>query len=159
MIIVRVSQTMNDPIHKTPDGSLYRTTHELYPECLVRNILRIYEWEPVPEQSLEGAVNTTLEEEGYQLVGEAIMKAPPPAILGDGTESEWITNDTGGFTRAPCDNEYVRETHRALAAWEHWVPETAQQRRYRDMVVRLEARSRHEEDERAYAEGTSVRDI
>ena len=147
---------MDDPVFKNAEGGLFRQVDEECVEQLCRNLLRIYEWTTVQEPVPENVVLTTLAQEGFKMVGRAIMRNAPPIML-ENPDPGWISEETGGFTKAEdTNNTFVRETHQALSAWEHWIPETSQQRRYRDMVERLEANAKHEEDESKFKQGSSA---
>lgn len=147
---------MDDPVFKSADEGLFRQVEEECVERLYRNLLRIYEWETVQEPVPENCALTTLAKEGFKMVGSAIMRDAPPIML-ENPDPGWITEETGGFTRAEnTNNPFVNETHQALSAWEHWVPQSARQRTYRDMVVRLEASAKREEDEYLFERGSSA---
>ena len=142
---------MNDPIYKSPDGRFYRqTVYDV--EVLDKNLLRIYDWNMVLDDLPPNCQETTLGAEGFKMVGEAIMKDVPSTIL-NGDSDDWIEDDTGGFTRAPSTSEYVQKTHSDVAAFDNWIPENDQQRKFKNMVLNLENKARSEEDEYRFTRG------
>ena len=149
---------MNDPVFKDTHGTIYRE-HSGSVERLIRNPLRIYDWEPQSAPVPEDMTITTLEREGFAKIGEALMRKSDvpstPAILETKTP-EWIVETTGGFCRANSESTFVHETHNAVSAWDEWVPANAQQRRFHDMVVRIEERAKHEEDEYCFTNGKAM---
>ena len=122
---------------------------------LKKNLLRIYEWETVLDELPEGCVQTTLEKEGYKMIGNAIMKNVPAVIL-NGDSNDWIEeNQSGGFTMANNNSDFVQSTHTAVNKFAEWIPENAQQRRFKDMIERIEERAMNEEDEHHFNNGTA----
>ena len=146
---------MNDPIFKCEDGRLFRQQDNVVQQ-LTRNLLRIYNWEPVQESVPDLSVETNLHSEGFKMVGQAIMRDVPSVML-ENPDPAWITEESGGFLRGSAsDSSFVRETHQDVSAWNEWVPQTAQQRTFHNMVVRIEERAKREEDEYHFARGTAA---
>ena len=145
---------MNDPIFKDSAGNYYMENgYDVV--ILKKNLLRIYEWTESIDNLPEGCVQTTLEKEGYKMVGEAIMKNIPSVIL-NGDQNDWIEeNQLGGFTMANSNSEFVQSTHTAVNKFAEWIPENAQQRRFKDMIERIEDRAMNEEDEHHFNNGTA----
>ena len=148
---------MNDPIFKSKDGRFWREA-QYDVEVLTRNVLRIYAWVKVLDDLPPNCEKTTLSEESFKQVGEAIMKDVPSVII-NGSEDDWIDEDTsGGFTIASSD-PYVDQTHEAVRHFAAWVPENAQQRRFKAMIENLEMKAKNEEDEFHFSLGEATPDF
>lgn len=145
---------MDDQIFKSESGELF-CQYDGVSKKLCKNPLGIYAWMLYhAEYSTDNT--TTLKDEGFVLVGHAIMKEIPQIrLLNEDSDPLWITGESGGFTRATTNTLLVQQTHTAIDAFNDWVPENAQQRRFKAMVECLEAKAKNEEDEYCFARGTT----
>lgn len=55
------------------------------------------------------------------------------------------------FTHAVADNDFVRDTHAAVRAFNGWVPKDEREAQARSFVLRQEARASHVDDEARFA--------
>jgi hypothetical protein len=144
---------MNDPIYRAPNDSLYKKTKTDEVFKLHRNIFRQYIWKRINDTLPPNCVETTLRGEGFKMVRESIMKETPTPIVPDDV-MDYIVDSRGGFGMAKnTDNVFVSSTHDAVRHFANWVPENAQQRRFKIMVTNLETRAMEEEDDFAFTEG------
>ena len=72
---------------------------------------------------------------------------------------EWIIDESGGFSVAGNNDPFVNSTHTAVRSFDSWVPENAQQRRYKEMVRSIENRAMTEEDEHCFKNGSATGDF
>lgn len=146
---------MNDQILRSENGLYYRRSDDGNVLVLRRNVFRQHEWcatDSIPD----GCVDTTPEKEGFEMVGDVLMKkgdVPKPISMGESLS--FIEDTSGGFTMAKDSNDrFVITTHHAVRHFDNWVPENAQQRRFKNMVQNLETRAMREEDEHNFNNGT-----
>ena len=145
---------MNDPIFRSNGDSLYKKTSTGGLMKIHRNIFRQYIWENVNDELPSNSVETTLREEGFNMVGTAIMKETPTPIVPDDV-MDYIVDSTGGFGVATNTNDaFVSSTHDAVRHFANWVPENPQQRRFKNMVANLESKAMQEEDDFAFTGGS-----
>ena len=150
---------MNDLIFRAKDDSLYKKTTDGNLLKLHRNIFRQYIWKRINDELPPHCEETTLRGEGFKMVGVAIMKETPTPIVPDDV-MDYIVDSTGGFSMAQNrDNVFVSSTHDAVRHFANWVPENAQQRRFKDMVAKLETRAMQEEDDFAFTGGCANGDF
>lgn len=155
---------MNDPIFITPAGKIYRTQYQTGDGFnnwkLHKNITGVYEWQGIDAGEMPADVReTTLDKEGFRMAGEAIMKKSVRPVRT--TENmNFITDERGGFTMAKDQNDpFVYATHQAVRTFDNWVPENAQQRRFKAMVQNIEDNAMKDEDEHNFSEGTATGDF
>lgn len=72
---------------------------------------------------------------------------------GDPTLDGFIVPDAEcePFTPAPADNEFVRDTHAAVRAFNDWVPKNEQEAQARSFMIRQEARASRLDDEARFS--------
>jgi len=139
---------MNDQKILRSENGIYYRQNENNVYVLRRNIFRQYEWE-ISDSIQTNCVETTLKNEGFDFVGEIIMKnnEMPPQIT-DSTMGNFIVEESGGFTMSEDTNDrFVSTTHAAVRSFDQWIPENAQQKRYKSMIEKLEKKATKEEDE------------
>jgi len=140
---------MNDQNILRSENGVYFQNSENNCYVLRRNIFRQYEWE-LSDSVPTNCVETTLKNEGFVFVGEIIMKDNeiPPPITTDSTMGNFIVEESGGFTMSnDTKDRFVSTTHAAVRSFDQWIPENAQQKRYKSMIEKLEKKATKEEDE------------
>ena len=150
---------LNDPIFRSRNNVLYKKVDDTVYE-LTRNIFRQYIWILINDDLPPGCTETTLRSEGFKVVGDAIIVKDEPSVAIMGTAEDFIVHESGGFSMAENANDgFVSSTHDAVRHFANWVPENAQQRRFKAMVVDLEAKAMGEEDEHTFATGSATGDF
>jgi len=151
---------MNDQKILRSENGIYYRQNENNVYVLRRNIFRQYEWE-ISDSIQTNCVETTLKNEGFVFVGEIIMKnnEMPPQIT-DSTMGNFIVEESGGFTMSEDTNDrFVSTTHAAVRSFDQWIPENAQQKRYKSMIEQLENKAIKEEDEYHFNNETCMKDL
>ena len=155
---------MNDPIFVTPTGRIFRTQYQdgagFNNWVLHKNITGVYEWRGIDGSEMPTDVTeSTLDKAGFRVAGDAIMKKSVNPIRT--TENmDFITNERGGFTVAQDpEDPFVYSTHQAVRTFDNWTPDNAQQRRFKEMVQKIEEKAMNEEDEHHFNQGSAVDDF
>ena len=141
---------MDDPVFLKQNVAYRERGTQL--EELVPNLLGIYLWQPstVPKKEFGAVVQTTLSDAGFVLVNNAIFKSVPTVSKGSNS-CNWISEETGGFTRANSVNKVIQETHDAVDKWTEWDPVTPQQKRFKQIVDSIEMRATRENDDHTFS--------
>jgi hypothetical protein len=83
-----------------------------------------------------------------------------PSTVRPGDVCDFIVDSTGGFSVATDTNDnFVSATHDAVRHFAGWVPENAQQRRFKAMVECLETKAMEEEDDYNFSQGCANGDF
>lgn len=72
------------------------------------------------------------------------------------TEEE---SDDEEFTMASDTDEFTTETHKIVEDWNNWEPKTSQEKRFKSVIDRIEAREMAKADDRAFARGKPAPDF
>ena len=150
---------MNDPIYRSQNDSLYKKTNTGEVFKLTRNIFRQYIWERILNDMPPHSTESTLRAEGFKMVRDTIMKETPNPIISDDV-MDYIEDSTGGFQMATdTDHIFIASTHDAVRHFAAWVPENAQQRRFKKMVDNLETKAMQEEDDYSFKQVCATPDF
>ena len=153
---IELDPKMNDPIMRSVDDKLYKKIDgKNY--IFKKDLLRIYDWELFSGTIPENCTNTTLTDEKFIFIENGYSKDKHHDI--STTETGWIVNETGGFTAANNTNDFINYTHQAVRSFNEWIPENAQQRRFKSMVENLEQKAKIEEENHVFKQGKAMPDF
>ena len=112
----------------------------------------------------------TVEENQFLKVGDTIPSHIMTPIPLDSDQEDQMKDDDSDmddfivddeeanepFTHAPPNNDYVRETHKAVKDYNGWTPQNKTEEKAKNFIDKLAHKYQHQDDNRQFVHGRSV---